>query len=450
MKSLKILLCMLSCMNFFVFCSENPEEQPEEVKKQLNKEIRERGGVARKRGSVPAKRIATRSAQGRGGRAQGRQPSRPTPAKPSSAQRAAVKPAPVSRPVRKIIARPAVQQPVRGGVARTGRVAPGQGKKVLIRAKEMPIPAGVDAAVWAELTDKQKDEFNTVKIGFEKAVVTPSKNYPIWEKRVIDQAKKVMNVDPLLKDYCREVVIEELEDTAEERGVDATEKVNSIQEKLDQYEEQLKTEALQKEQTAQEIAREKVLGQGSIKDQFTNLMKQENVWLDAETGKLSVQWFSAVCDRAQYLVDQNQLTMEEVKGALVAALRSVGQNNDAIKRLVTAMTDKIDTYLAKKRLERSPEYINNRYQTLLLTIENNENWDRYRNCPTNYWIDNIIAASRNMQAVFKMSIDDLEKQIGAQIFFVAVQHVGGRFLTAQEDADLMVIVNRIKAGIQKA
>jgi len=86
-------------------------------------------------------------------------------------------------------------------------------------------PITIEAVIWDELTDEQQESFTKLNPGFEKSIAKMStpKTYKIWFESVMKWAKNIINISPLLTDYCIESIEANLDATEETRKIDAEE-----------------------------------------------------------------------------------------------------------------------------------------------------------------------------------------------------------------------------------
>jgi len=162
------------------------------------------------------------------------------------------------------------------------------------------------------------------------------------------------------------------------------------------------------------------------------------------------EWVQAVAEKAYLLVDKTEMNLAGLKKALTDAfINALDEPMLSIKYTdyVDKVVQKIGQAVARGREANRPENIHATYQNLLLSVGATQNWDRATNTPTDAWVANIVKASKDMMKTFRMSLDDIGKQIGAQLFFVAVMNNGQQPLDPTAARDLVAFVTSIKNQI---
>ena len=284
----------------------------------------------------------------------------------------------------------------------------------------------------------EKEQFIELNTSFMETISVVSKNINLWQRTVVERAKKIIDINSALVDYCIAVITAELEKTAEERNVNAKTTSDFIANTLRTY------------------AFQSFIKIGTEKEQFYNLM--ENITLDPSTNMPTQDWVDAVMIRAKSLIDKKELTIEQVRKSITDGLREASGQvtlSSNLTQVVNVIINSITQSIAEKksRMEReqresTPEYVYNWFQGLLLQVGDTSNWNNLTNKPNEVWIKNIIVAGKKMIAVFNIPLDDIEQQIGAQVYFVAFTKKGG-VVTQQEEKSIIDLVTFIKQQIGK-
>jgi hypothetical protein len=330
-------------------------------------------------------------------------------------------------PARTRVVRTRGAQPV--AATKQAVATPARAVRTRVPAKPtvQPVPEGVDPIIWMKLSEDQKNLFKEVNKEFLGIVAQSTSAYNLWRNAVIDQAKLILDISPSLLDYCITVITNELQKTAQIRKINATRASEYISSALRDY------------------ILQSIMTTGTEEDQFNNLLKN----ITDSTSRDLTQWMSNVIVKAKALVEQNKMTVQQIQASLINALKAhydLVMLDEPRVKIVNDITNSITQRMEQVKQESSPEFVNQRYQTLLLQLSDAGNWDFSTKRPAKEWVNKIIPAAKGMANVFKFSIDELEKQIGAQIFYVAVGKKGSA-LTEQEKQALFSFVTGIKQQI---
>ncbi len=345
------------------------------------------------------------------------------------------------------VATPPKPVPVRRGAAPVkpapAPAAPHRAARPLVGK---PAPAVVDTIVWNKLSDEQQEEFKVLSSTFQSYVnlLAQSKEYTLWFDTVIEQAKEIININSLLAGYCIEVISNELKRSGEAKDLDVGNEITAVTQMLKVYAKEVAQQVSQRIQEEKMRIPEHVF-QGTDKEQFDKLMQFIPV---TQNKQLTPAWIKAVHERAKKLVLDGMMQLKDVKEALVGAFaKAFGQEfteGSLYMKTIDFMVNTIFEDVANIGLVNSPEYINQNFQSLLLNVGSATNWDNFTRLPNRAWQNQIVVAAKKMMQVFNVPLNDIEQQIGAQVYFVAVMKKGGQALSDQEANSLISLVTTIK------
>ncbi len=290
-------------------------------------------------------------------------------------------------------------------------------------------PEGVDPLVWSELSREQQDSFNELKVVFENKVKTVSRNYPLWQKAVIAQAKTIIDLNKELLDYCISTISDELEATADDRGINANAKIKIISGIL-------KRLAIQK----------KTMTHGTIDQRsFDDVVK--NVEVNEENNEPTNAWLEAVINTGTSLLinDKNLTVKNNIEMPVKNALIEQGIEDTDISRIIKYISQEVQKNLVQEEQQKNPEFVYQTFRNLLLNL--GQYWDKAGIRPSTEWKNAMIDAGKRMRTIVGMSIADIEQQIGAEVFFVAVT-TERRPLNQTESKNLEDWVTNLKMQIE--
>lgn len=304
----------------------------------------------------------------------------------------------------------------------------------------------VSDLIWNDesITEDQKKQYLEKK-GKLLAIINQDYMQPNWEKYLLKAVISIIDINKKFKQYCKDVVKAALtKQISYNSAINQDEKEAEINKQYTSITAKMDDTLRKREKEEKESKITSLLTQKDNQKKFNDLVR--NIEVD-KAGSFTQRWKNALVSSAADLIVQNGMMIDEIQSTLndaVQKIKTLKTSSAESKRiLVEDLISLIVDQATQEEAGLLPESVKSVFDGLLYNVE----WDRVRNLPRTQWQQQMIKASKNAHKVLGISIQDIEKQIGMQLFFTAVKNQQGQQITPTRKVQLIKEVNIITKNL---